>query len=96
MTEFSLRIIDVISQIEVGKVMSYKEVALLAGNGNGARQVARILHTCSKKHNLPWWRVVNSNYQVSIKDPYGFEEQVMLLRSEGLEVLETGKILLKD
>ncbi|XMB67367.1 MGMT family protein [Mycoplasmatota bacterium zrk1] len=91
---FSERIIETIKSIKFGNVLSYKEVAELAGNPNGARQVARILHTSSKKYNLPWHRVVNSSMKVSIKDPYSFNLQIELLRSEGLTVSDNGQVMI--
>ncbi|QVK21716.1 MGMT family protein [Mycoplasmatota bacterium] len=91
---FSERIIETIKSIKFGNVLSYKEVAELAGNPNGARQVARILHTSSKKYNLPWHRVVNSSMKVSIKDPYSFNLQIKLLRSEGLIVSDNGQVII--
>lgn len=92
---YSERIIVTIKSIKYGNVLSYKEVAELAGNPNGARQVARILHTSSEKYNLPWHRVVNSQMKVSIKDHFGFKRQIELLRSEGVSVRDDGQITIK-
>ena len=78
------RIIEVIQNIPYGHVLSYKEVGDLAGHPNAARQVASILHTSSSKYNLPWWRVVSSKMEVSIKDPAGRDKQIELLKSEGI------------
>jgi methylated-DNA-protein-cysteine methyltransferase-like protein len=88
---FSERIIDVIKNISHGQILSYKEVSELAGHPNGARQVARILKTSTDKHNLPWWRVINSKMEVSIKDPIGRQMQIDLLKSEGHIVID-GKV----
>jgi methylated-DNA-protein-cysteine methyltransferase-like protein len=84
MTEFTERVIQVIKSIPEGKVLSYGSIAGLAGSPRGARQVTRTLHTMSKKHNLPWHRVVNSKGKISLKDPLGYEEQKHLLESEGV------------
>jgi len=92
MTEFSRKIIEIISNIKHGEYLSYGEIAELAGNSRGARQVARILSTCSRKYKLPWHRVVNSKYAVSINDPYFKQIQIDLLRSEGVSVNDEGKI----
>lgn len=91
MQEFSKRAIEVIKEIPYGCVLSYKEVSELAGNGNGARTVSRILSSSSKKYNLPWWRVVNSKMEISIKDPSGRARQIELLVSEGITIIN-GKI----
>lgn len=82
------RIIDVIQNIPYGYVLSYKEVAELAGNPLAARHVARVLSSSSDKYNLPWWRVVSSKMEVSIKDPVGREEQISLLKSEGIQFID--------
>ncbi len=88
---FSERIIDVIQNIEQGQILSYKEVSEIAGHPNGARQVARILKTSTEKHNLPWWRVINSKMEVSIQDPMGRQMQIDLLRLEGHTIIN-GKV----
>ncbi len=84
MSPFTQEVINIISAIPAGKVASYGQIALVAGNPRGARQVSRILHTCTKKYNLPWHRVINSQGKISLKDE-GFELQYGLLKSEGIE-----------
>ena len=84
MSPFTQEVINIISAIPAGKVASYGQIALVAGNPRGARQVSRILHTCTKKYNLPWHRVINSQGKISLKDE-GFELQYGLLRQEGVE-----------
>ena len=90
----SERIIEVIKEIPKGHVLSYKEVGELAGHPNAARLVARLLSNSSYKHNLPWWRVVNSKLEISIKNPSGRLMQKELLESEGI-VFINGKIHVK-
>ena len=92
MNEFTKEVIDIISNIPSGKVMSYGGIAKMANNPRGARQVTRILHTMSKKHNLPWHRVVNSKGKISIPDEEGANEQRSRLIAEGVEVSENFKI----
>ena len=84
-SEFTEDVIRIISNIPKGKVLSYGGIAVLAGKPGGARQVTRILHSSSKKHNLPWYRVVNSQGKISMKDPVSYAEQRVLLESEGIE-----------
>ncbi|QHK04677.1 DNA base-flipping protein [Bacillus velezensis] len=50
---FTERAVAIIKQIPEGKVMTYGQIADLAGSPRGARQVVRILHSMSKKHRLP-------------------------------------------
>ncbi len=84
MTPFTHEIIKIIQSIPAGKVASYGQVALYAGNHRGARQVSRTLYTCSKKYNLPWHRVINSKGKISLTGEK-FELQYRLLKEEGIE-----------
>ncbi len=72
--------------------MTYGQVAKLAGNPRAARQVARILHTMSRKHHLPWHRVINAKGQIAMKDEGKFNEQRLSLEAEGIEVNNAGKV----
>lgn len=80
---FTLRVIEIVKNIPSGETMSYGEVAKLAGNPKGARQVVRLLHTLSEKYNLPWHRVVNKNRTISLSGANG-AHQKQLLESEGV------------
>ena len=54
MDTFTRRAIEIIQHIPAGSVITYGAVAAAAGNHCGARQVARILHSSSARHGLPW------------------------------------------
>ena len=82
---FTDSVVSLISGIPEGKVLTYGKIAAFAGNPRGARQVARILHSMSKKHNLPWHRVVNSKGKISLPKPYHFAYKKKLLLQEGVE-----------
>lgn len=92
MTPFTEAVIQVIRQIPKGKVMSYGQVAELAGNRRGARQVVRVLHTMSRKEGLPWHRVVNAKGEIRLPHGQGFEEQVAYLEAEGVQVSCAGRV----
>ncbi len=64
----------------------------MAGIPRSARYIVYILKTETSHHNLPWHRVVNSRLQIAIKNPIGQNEQMQLLRSEGIPVDQEGKI----
>ncbi len=83
MEKFTQEVINIIISIPKGKVMTYGQIAFLAGNPWGARQVSRILHSMSKKYDLPWHRVINSKGQISLTE-IGFQSQKMLLVEEGV------------
>jgi methylated-DNA-protein-cysteine methyltransferase-like protein len=81
---FTQQVIEVIKRIPRGKVATYGQIAALAGNPHGARQVVRVLHTCTEKHKLPWHRVVNRQGRIALKLGYGYEIQRELLQREGV------------
>jgi len=81
-----MEVISAIKQIPSGKVSSYGRIARIAGNSRGARQVSRILHTLSKKHNLPWHRVISSTGKIVIQDEQNAILQKELLLNEGVQV----------
>lgn len=92
MQPFTKEVIRIIQNIPSGKVMTYGQVARLAGNPRGARQVARILHSLSKKYQLPWHRVINVRGEIVISDHELFTEQKRNLELEGVEVSPEGKV----
>ena len=92
MTLGTIRIIEAIKAIPKGKVLSYKDVALAAGLPNGARQTVRVLHSLSEKFDLPWYRVIRSNGTIALKEGEGRELQIELLRSEGVNVSDDGRV----
>lgn len=92
---FTERAVALIKQIPSGKVMTYGQIAGLAGSPRGARQVVRVLHSMSKKHNLPWHRVINSKGEIGFKDEEMYVVQKLLLEAEGILVSSDGKLDLK-
>ena len=84
MDPFRSKVIDVIRSIPNGKVATYGQIAALAGNPRGARQVVRVLHSSTKEDDLPWHRVVNRYGQISLKPGHGYEIQRGLLEKEGV------------
>lgn len=89
---FTERVIEIIKEIPEGKVMTYGQIAKEAGNPRAARQVSRILHTMSKKYKLPWHRVLNAQGQIVIKDDAAYNEQILSLEAEGIEVDAFGRV----
>lgn len=81
---FTKRVIEVLGRIPHGRVATYGQIAALAGNPRAARQVVRILHSCSRSHNLPWHRVINTRGRISLAPGDGFELQRAMLSDEGV------------
>jgi methylated-DNA-protein-cysteine methyltransferase-like protein len=92
MTESTRRIIDAIKAVPPGRVSSYRDTALRAGLPNGARQVARILHSMSETQGLPWHRIIRADGHIALPEGGGRELQAALLRAEGVKVSKTGKV----
>ncbi|MBE5098840.1 MGMT family protein [Priestia aryabhattai] len=92
---FTERAVALIKQIPSGKVMTYGQIADLAGSPRGARQVVRVLHSMSKKHDLPWHRVINSKGEIGFKDEEMYVVQKLSLEAEGILVSSDGKLDLK-
>ena len=87
------RILKEIKAVPYGQVSSYRDIALRAGLINGARQVARALHGLSGSHHLPWWRIIRSDGTIGMHGE-GRLEQIRLLKLEGVEVTDRGKVKL--
>lgn len=85
MNDFTQIVISIIKNIPKGKVMTYGQIARLAGNTKGARQVSRILHTLSHKYDLPWHRVINAKGLISLPGEAALIQKSLLVE-EGIRV----------
>lgn len=92
---YTKRVIAIIKSIPEGYVMTYGQVAALAGSPRGARQVVRILHSLSRIHKLPWHRVVNAKGEIALQDDEARMRQTLYLEDEGVEVDRHGRIELE-
>jgi methylated-DNA-protein-cysteine methyltransferase-like protein len=92
MTESTLRIIQALKAVPYGRVSSYRDIALAAELPNGARQVARILHSLSRSQNLPWHRIIRADGRIALPSGAGKEAQIALLRAEGVRVSKAGTV----
>jgi methylated-DNA-protein-cysteine methyltransferase-like protein len=96
MTEsFHDRIIATIKKVPQGSVATYGQIAAIAGNPQGARQVAWVLNSSSSKEKLPWHRIINKQGRISLESGAGYEEQRSLLEKEGIIFSLNGSIDLK-
>ncbi|MCZ8522049.1 MULTISPECIES: MGMT family protein [Paenibacillus] len=86
MNPYTERVIGIIKEIPEGTVMTYGQIAALAGSPRAARQVVRILHSMSRAHRLPWHRVVNAKGEIAMRDEESREKQKLYLESEGVEM----------
>ncbi|WP_066070570.1 MGMT family protein [Neobacillus soli] len=92
MTPFTENVVEIIRSIPEGKVATYGQIARLAGSPRAARQVVRVLHSMSRKHQLPWHRVINAKGQIALQDDESYNEQWLSLEAEGVQVGLNGGI----
>jgi methylated-DNA-protein-cysteine methyltransferase-like protein len=82
----------VVGEIPPGHVLTYGEVARLAGLPGAARRVGQALRRAPRRLKLPWHRVVNAQGRISLpQDSGGYQAQKDRLESEGVVFLN-GKI----
>lgn len=95
MNSFEL-IYNVVKKIPYGKVSTYGQVALLAGNPHWSRVVGYALHVNPDPERIPCYRVVNRFGRVSDAFAFGGKNrQIELLRSEGVDVNDDGIVNLQ-
>ena len=93
MTEFTRRVYEVVKEIPKGRVMSYGQVARLAGNPHGARGVGFALHRNPEPGIIPCHRVVFRDGSTCTGFAFGGPEvQRRLLEAEGVRVSEDGRV----
>ena len=87
------KIYEVVKNIPKGRVATYGQVALLAGNPRWARVVGYALHVNPEPGIIPCHRVVNREGRVAPGFAFGGEGvQRQLLESEGIVFETDGRI----
>ena len=87
------RIYDVVCAIPKGKVATYGQVALLAGNPRWARVVGYALHKNPAFGVIPCHRVVNREGKTAPAFAFGGEDvQRQMLEAEGVVFDDDGRI----
>lgn len=77
-----------LAQIPSGKVISYGELAAIAGLGRAARWVGRTLSQLPEGTRLPWHRVIAAGGRLSLSaGSTSGAEQRARLRAEGVSIL---------
>ncbi|HDN9014125.1 MGMT family protein [Aeromonas salmonicida] len=88
------RIETILALIPPGKVVSYGQVADLAGLPGRARLVGKVLRETDKV--LPWHRVLGAGGTISLpKGSTGFMEQTGRLQQEGVPVIG-GRVKMRE
>jgi methylated-DNA-protein-cysteine methyltransferase-like protein len=82
------KIWQVVLAVPEGRVVSYGQVAEMAGLGRQARYIGRALGKLPAGHSVPWYRVIRSNGLIAFPEGSDiFREQVSRLEAEGVEVI---------
>ena len=90
MREFRERVLALVERIPAGRVMTYGQLALLAGSAGNARQVGFIMHGLAGSE-LPWHRVINAQGAISTYKVGMGDTQRALLEAEGVTFDERGR-----
>jgi len=86
MSDLRKRIYAVVEKIPRGCVVTYGQVAAMAGAPQHARQVGYALHDLPEGSSLPWHRVVNAKGEISQRSEPGCDNvQREKLEAEGIE-----------
>lgn len=82
---FADRTYALVRRVPHGQVVSYGGVAAMLGSPRAARGVGSALAALPPDTEVPWWRVVNRNGEISIKGAPGLAAlQRSLLEREGV------------
>ena len=91
MNPFYESVYSIVEKIPYGKVMSYGQIAKMAGKPRSAREVGRAMKHCPE--HLPWQRVIMSDGKVT-GGAYAEIRKAALL-DEGVSLLPDGRVDMK-
>jgi methylated-DNA-protein-cysteine methyltransferase-like protein len=92
---FNDKVLKIVRRIPRGKLLSYGQVAAMAGSPRAARIVGGILFRLGPESKVPWQRVVNSQGGISTFRVGSGERQIALLKKEGIRFNRAQKVDLK-
>ena len=91
------KIYEQVKRIPRGKVASYGQIALLAGNPRWSRVVGYALHVNPDPDSIPCHRVVTKDGRLSPAFAFGGENiQRELLLDEGVSFVEDNRVDMKN
>jgi methylated-DNA-protein-cysteine methyltransferase related protein len=90
---FRDRVHAAIRAVPEGRVVSYGGIAAIIGQPRAARAVGTTLCNLPDGSDVPWWRVINRNGEISIKcTVHGPALQRALLNGEGVRFDSHGRV----
>lgn len=90
MTTFQKKVFEVVKKISEGKVLTYRQVAILAGRPRSFRAVGNILNR-NYNRGIPCHRVIRSDREVGGYNR-GARTKNALLKKEGV-LVKKGKVI---
>jgi methylated-DNA-protein-cysteine methyltransferase-like protein len=97
MSDFASKVYRVVLSCPRGKIISYGGVAAKIGKPRAARAVGKALNALPDDSKVPWWRVVNSRGEISLRGvQQGQALQRILLEREGVKFARNGKVSWKQ
>ena len=90
------RVYIALAQVPAGKIVTYGQLAELAGLPRAARLIGYILRNLPSETRLPWHRVINAAGKISLgpESDSGLQQRT-LLQEEGV-IFNQGRISLKQ
>jgi methylated-DNA-protein-cysteine methyltransferase-like protein len=90
---FTRKVWRMVSRCPRGKIVSYGGIAALLGHPRAARGVGHALSVLPDGTDVPWWRVVNRNGEISARGAlHAVRLQRALLEGEGVKFDRRGRI----
>ena len=89
--QYRQRVYAIVSEIPVGRVMTYGQIAEMLGEGYTPRTVGFVMHAADTKE-IPWQRVINSQGACStgrMTMPINLQQK--MLEDEGVKFNEKGR-----
>jgi methylated-DNA-protein-cysteine methyltransferase related protein len=92
--KFRDEVYAMVAQIPKGRVMTYGQLAALAGHPYAARVVGGIAHWGDP--DLPWQRVVKKSGSLAEGYPGGLSGHKQVLEAEGIEVTDDFRVNVQE
>ena len=93
MESFYKKVVDVVTKIPKGAVLSYGEVARRSGNAKAARAVGTLMAR-NIDISIPCHRVVRADGSVGMYNGLQGKSKYVILKKEGVTFKENGKVVL--
>ncbi|MGF1905971.1 MGMT family protein [Aliivibrio salmonicida] len=91
MNDFAQSIYTNLLHVPKGRVITYGQLAKLAGYPNHSRQVGKLLAKLPNDTKLAWYRVINSQGKISLTGERFFVQKEKL-EEEGISIKDDGRI----